>query len=124
MAQADLGAMLNDTISLLQEATAYLKRMPQVHPTQVMVAKLERHLQAPAAATAQRVAAQIEHGQLARCATANDPFGVPIIEAEVHGDKVRLKLGPARNKERAIKLLEAGCELQLEGKTALRPRPG
>lgn len=118
--EADIGAVLGDTLALLQEASAYLKRLPQVHPTLVLIAKLERHLQAPAMATVQRAADRVRHEQQARCATANDPYGVPIIEAEVQGDKMRLKLGTPRNRERAINLLQAGCEMHLVLKSVQR----
>lgn len=117
-----MSAVLGDTLALLHEASAYLKRLPQVHPTLVLIAKLERHLQAPATATAQRAADRALHEQQARCATENDPYGVPIIEAEVQGDKLRLKLGTPRNRDRAINLLQAGCELQLSPKQAQRRR--
>ncbi|WP_087866050.1 hypothetical protein [Comamonas thiooxydans] len=120
--KTDVGAVLVDTLSLLQEASDYLKRLPRVPITQQLIAKLEAHQLAPATLTARRVAEQLEHEKLARCAAAYTTYGLPIIECEVQGNALRMKLGHAPSSSaRAIAMLEAGCELQLEPKTSFRP---
>lgn len=120
--QTDVGAVLVDTLKLLQEASDYLTRLPRVPVTQQLIAKLEAHQSAPATLTARRVAEQLEHEKQARCAAAYTAFGVPIIECEVQGNKLRMKLGNApSSRARALAMLEAGCELQLEPKTSFRP---
>ncbi|MGP1692296.1 MAG: hypothetical protein ACTS6O_07300 [Giesbergeria sp.] len=120
--RTDVGAVLVDTLKLLQEASDYLTRLPRVPVTQQLISKLEAHQRDPATLTAQRVAEQIAHEQQARCAAAYTAFGLPIIACEVQGNKLRMKLGTSPSaRERAIKMLEAGCELQLEPKATFRP---
>lgn len=120
--KADASAVLADTLTLLQEASDYLARLPRVPMTQQLIAKLEAHQRDPATMTAKRVAAQLENEQQARCAAAYTAYGLPVISCEVDGNKLRLKMGTApSSRERVIKMLEAGCELQLEPKATFRP---
>lgn len=115
-----MAATLNDTLSLLAEVSQYLQRLPHVPLTKELIDKIDAHVQHPENRTAMRVAGQLEHEAQARCAGVYTVTGLRVFEAEVKGDQLWLKFGPPAIHHHATKLLQRGCELQLESKKAFK----
>ncbi|CAN7636742.1 hypothetical protein LJR129_004906 [Acidovorax sp. LjRoot129] len=87
-------ATLNDTLKLLEEVSAYLKRLPHVPITAELVRKLDAHLQTPETMSARRLAEEHERAQRARGAAILSPLGVPLVELEVYADRVKIQITP------------------------------
>ena len=116
-----LAAVLGDTLELLSEVSDYLARLPHIPATKELINKIEAHQLDPAVATAMRIAKQLEAEAQSRVAGMYSPAGLPLIEVEVLGDAVRLKIGPEPARRAVLQNLEEGQELtlQLRGKKSL-----
>ena len=82
--------LLKADAELLQEVMDYLLRLPHVLPTAALARKVKAHLDQP-----ERRAAEIRASEEARLAGLRHgcnftPIGLPVIEAEVDGDRLRL----------------------------------
>ena len=109
-----LAAVLGDTLELLVEVSDYLSRLPRVPMTQELINKIEAHQNDPGALTAMRIAKQIEAEAQSRVVGLYTPAGLPLLEMEVQGNTLRLKIGPEPARATALRRLEQGQELKLE----------
>ena len=76
--------------------------------------KIEAHQNDPGALTAMRIAKQIETEAQSRVVGLYTPAGLPLLEVEVQGNTLRLKIGPEPARATALRRLEQGQELKLE----------
>ena len=109
-----LAAVLGDTLELLAEVSDYLGRLPHVPVTKELIKKIEAHQNDPGALTAMRIAKQIETEAQSRVVGLYTPAGLPLLEVEVQGNTLRLKIGPEPARATALRRLEQGQELKLE----------
>lgn len=111
------------TLEMLRETLGYLERLPPVPVTRSFCAKLRAHLEEPA----HRLVEQSRRELFGR-----GPFtaaGLPLLEASVVGDVLRIKLPEqltAANRKLALaeiaKLLQADeLALQLEARNSVPP---
>lgn len=82
--------LLKADSELLQEVMGYLLRLPPVLPTAALARKVKAHLDQP-----ERRATEIRASEEARLAGLRNgctfaAVGLPVIEAEVDGDRLRL----------------------------------
>lgn len=85
-------ATLNDTLQLLEEVSAYLKRLPLVPITAELVRKVDAHLQSPETVSAHRLSQEHERAQRARRGCIVTPLGLPLVEVEVYADRVQIQV--------------------------------
>lgn len=116
-----LAAVLGDTLELLAEASDYLRRLPHVPATRELINKIEAHQIDTGAMTATRIAKQIEAEAQSRVVGLYTPAGLPLMEVEVQGNTVRLKIGPEPARATALRRLEQGQELKLELRDKKKP---
>ncbi len=116
-----LAAVLGDTLELLAEASDYLRRLPHVPATRELINKIEAHQIDTGAMTATRIAKQIEAEAQSRVVGLYTPAGLPLMEVEVQGNTVRLKIGPEPARATALRKLEQGQELKLELRDKKKP---
>ena len=109
-----LAAVLGDTFELLAEVSDYLSRLPLVPATRELIDKIDAHQNDPGALTAMRIAKQIETEAQSRVVGLYTPAGLPLLEVEVQGNTLRLKIGPEPARATALRRLEQGQELKLE----------
>ena len=109
-----LAAVLGDTLELLAEAADYLVRLPHVPLTKELIDKIEAHQLDSGVLTAMRIAKQLEAEAQSRVVSLYTPAGLPLLEVEVHGDVVRLKIGSEPVRRGVLKRLENGQELRLK----------
>lgn len=105
---------LKDTLHLLQEVSAYLKRLPHVPITAELVRKVDAHLQSPETISSLRLAHEHEKMETARCATVLSSLGMPLIEFEVYPHSLKVQITPVRHfQASAIDQLFAKQSLEL-----------
>lgn len=96
-------AEISDTIALLEQCAAYLKRMPPVAVTLGLIRDIENHLAQPETITAQRLASvnakELELRHQVRTARKFSPSGAPLLDVEVHGNHVRVSAHEAYLRE-------------------------
>jgi hypothetical protein len=128
--QATQAAVFTDTIALLEQCAAYLKRMPPVAVTLMMLRDIENHLAQPETSTAKRLASinarELELRHQVRSVRTFATSGVPLLEVQVCGDHVRisthetyLREGLDRKTHSAetqtlLNMLTKGVELELK----------
>lgn len=92
-------AVLHDTLTLLAEAGAYLKRHSPVPMTVDLVRRIDQHLASPETKASHRVAlenaSEIELRQQPRLGKSYNVVGLPIVEVIVQGETVKVQVGKA-----------------------------
>lgn len=122
--------VLADSLKMLAKVSDYLKRMPAVPATLQLVRRIDKHLEDPKTLVAQRMAEarekEMDLRKQTRSAATYTPAGLPVLQVQVCGEKVTLKLGdgylgsaaeyPQRQRlvSLAMRQLHEGVELPLQ----------
>lgn len=110
-------ASLQDSLAMLEEVAQYLKSLPPVPATYHLIKKVESFVDSPETKTAIRISeehsCETELRKNSRVAGEYTLVGLPLIEVEVKGDFVRLKMPHHHTWRAVVSRLKQGLMLKL-----------